>query len=546
MSNHENNSPKIPYLSVQSNGEARIVEIDLTANALIGSGGHCKVQLDGSDVQSLHCILAMNEGQLEVRDWNTGCTFVNGQLISEPVDFNEGDVLKIGDHEISVVLSESGAAAETGLDDAVESENAVEEAETIFAPVLGDGAEAVSEEDVSDQEPAVEETQETEEVESAETVEEVVQENESTEQIESNATPVEDDEQSTETESELEPVTESEDESEPVDEQEENDSVEQSASTPAEYVYDIDADFEDEPYDDSVGFAAPSFNSEGTSSDELQTLRMENEQLRFELSQTGSGSQQDSDSMSREQTAKLVTRLQDVLAELKRSDARSLDMQELLRSAEQATQDEKDERLQMEKWMSELESRVSQRESEAENEIQQLKKQLEEARESQQKSNDCLQSVMETKTGDGEAVPVELAVGLRSQMESLQAQLNSAQEESATLREQLEAASPSEEKLRQAEQELAELQLTVSRERAEISRQRVELNRLNSELEGKLTAASEEDDSREQERHRRFSEMREQLNELNEKEKAKADESESTGNGLSDRITGLLNRVSNE
>ena len=533
MSNHENNSPKIPYLSVQSNGEARIVEIDLTANALIGSGGHCKVQLDGSDVQSLHCILAMNEGQFEVRDWNTGCTFVNGQLISEPVDFNEGDVLKIGDHEISVVLSESGAAAETGLDDAVESENAVEEAETIFTPVLGDGAEAVSEEDVSDQGPAVEE---------------VVQENESTEQIESNATPVEDDEQSTETEteSELEPVTESEDESEPVAEQEENDSVEPSASAPAEYVYDIDADFEDEPYDDSVGFAAPSFNSEDTSSDELQTLRMENEQLRFELSQTGSESQQDSDSMNREQTARLVTRLQDVLAELKRSDARSLDMQELLRSAEQATQDEKDERLQMEKWMSELESRVSQRESEAENEIQQLKKQLEEARESQQKSNDCLQSVMETKTGDGEAVPVELAVGLRSQMESLQAQLNSAQEESATLREQLEAASPSEEKLRQAEQELAELQLTVSRERAEISRQRVELNRLNSELEGKLTAASEEDDSREQERHRRFSEMREQLNELNEKEKAKADESESTGNGLSDRITGLLNRVSNE
>jgi len=243
---------------------------------------------------------------------------------------------------------------------------------------------------------------------------------------------------------------------------------------------------------------------------------------------------------------KLVSRLEDMVSELKRADARSLEMEELVRVADQATEDEHEERKQIEKWVSELESRVTQRESESEGEIQTLKKLLAEARESQQQSSDCLQSVMESKTDDGDAIPAELVEDLRKQIETLQTQLNSSQEEAESLREQLENAKPTtEDDLKKAERKLAETQLESSRERAELSRQRVELKRLKAELEDRLNAPREANAA-----DTRIRAMREHLKELHDKEEeAKANqptEPTSSGGGLANRIANLLQRVAGE
>ena len=279
-------------------------------------------------------------------------------------------------------------------------------------------------------------------------------------------------------------------------------------------------------------------------SDELQLLRMENEQLRFELNEQAKrsfSSEENSELLSRDQTVRLVSRLEDMLAELKRSDARSLQMEELLRSADQATQDEQEERKQMEKWVSELENRVTQRESESNDEIQSLKSMLEEARRSQQKSNVCLQAVIASKAA-GESDPDELVSGLRQQIESLQTQLRSSQEQCTAIREQLEnRPESSPENGEQIEKQMVEMQLETARERADVSRQRVELQRLRMELEERLKAPREASDA-----DTRISAMREHLKELHDKKEENADQPVAASNSLGNRIAGLLQRVAGQ
>lgn len=687
MRDMKQTTPTIPYLCISSFGQTAWLDLDESTNALIGSGSHCKVQVSGSDVRSLHCIVAMKDDRLEVRDWNTGCTFVNGQAISEPTELKEGDSLKIGDSEITAVLSESGHAEiqslmtamaeaegqpETPVVESVASETAefetpsprvevptlamdssesfgqpetpasefvaAETAETEFAApspraeastleMAGTEADVLSETPVGEavevetteltspslqaqlqtlvlagrEELSIDDQPETPvgeavEIETAETAAcentvaesefneepapieegepvvetEVQHESESSEpeltsevpaaEAESEPedetqipvqsevpveaqTPVEPEVQ-VEPEAEAEPEPEAETEPEvQVEAASETETDPQPAGTPAEFIYDINADIEDET-DPAFGFASPGFTDQMNNSDELQLLRMENEQLRFELNEQAKrsfSSEENSELLSRDQTVRLVSRLEDMLAELKRSDARSLQMEELLRSADQATQDEQEERKQMEKWVSELENRVTQRESESNDEIQSLKSMLEEARRSQQKSNVCLQAVIASKAA-GESDPDELVSGLRQQIESLQTQLRSSQEQCTAIREQLEnRPESSPENGEQIEKQMVEMQLETARERADVSRQRVELQRLRMELEERLKAPREASDA-----DTRISAMREHLKELHDKKEENADQPVAASNSLGNRIAGLLQRVAGQ
>lgn len=687
MRDMKQTTPTIPYLCISSFGQTAWLDLDESTNALIGSGSHCKVQVSGSDVRSLHCIVAMKDDRLEVRDWNTGCTFVNGQAISEPTELKEGDSLKIGDSEITAVLSESGHAEiqslmtamaeaegqpETPVVESVASETAefetpsprvevptlamdssesfgqpetpasefvaAETAETEFAApspraeastleMAGTEADVLSETPVGEavevetteltspslqaqlqtlvlagrEELSIDDQPETPvgeavEIETAETAAcentvaesefneepapieegepvvetEVQHESESSEpeltsevpaaEAESEPedetqipvqsevpveaqTPVEPEVQ-VEPEAEAEPEPEAETEPEvQVEAASETETDPQPAGTPAEFIYDINADVEDET-DPAFGFASPGFTDQMNNSDELQLLRMENEQLRFELNEQAKrsfSSEENSELLSRDQTVRLVSRLEDMLAELKRSDARSLQMEELLRSADQATQDEQEERKQMEKWVSELENRVTQRESESNDEIQSLKSMLEEARRSQQKSNVCLQAVIASKAA-GESDPDELVSGLRQQIESLQTQLRSSQEQCTAIREQLEnRPESSPENGEQIEKQMVEMQLETARERADVSRQRVELQRLRMELEERLKAPREASDA-----DTRISAMREHLKELHDKKEENADQPVAASNSLGNRIAGLLQRVAGQ
>ena len=683
MRDMKQTTPTIPYLCISSFGQTAWLDLDESTNALIGSGSHCKVQVSGSDVRSLHCIVAMKDDRLEVRDWNTGCTFVNGQAISEPTELKEGDSLKIGDSEITAVLSESGHAEiqslmtamaeaegqpETPVVESVASETAefetpsprvevptlamdssesfgqpetpasefvaAETAETEFAApspraeastleMAGTEADVLSETPVGEavevetteltspslqaqlqtlvlagrEELSIDDQPETPvgeavEIETAETAAcentvaesefneepapieegepvvetEVQHESESSEPELTSEVPAAEAESEPEDETQIpvqsevpveaqtpvepevqvEPEAEPEPETEPevqVEAASETETDPQPAGTPAEFIYDINADIEDET-DPAFGFASPGFTDQMNNSDELQLLRMENEQLRFELNEQAKrsfSSEENSELLSRDQTVRLVSRLEDMLAELKRSDARSLQMEELLRSADQATQDEQEERKQMEKWVSELENRVTQRESESNDEIQSLKSMLEEARRSQQKSNVCLQAVIASKAA-GESDPDELVSGLRQQIESLQTQLRSSQEQCTAIREQLEnRPESSPENGEQIEKQMVEMQLETARERADVSRQRVELQRLRMELEERLKAPREASDA-----DTRISAMREHLKELHDKKEENADQPVAASNSLGNRIAGLLQRVAGQ
>ena len=110
--NAQGNSPQVPCLAVGLNGLVTWINVDPGANTLVGTGSHCKIQLEGDGVSSLHCILAFTEdGRLEVRDWNTGCTFVNGQPIQEATELREVDLLTVGDYQIKAALTSAGVAA---------------------------------------------------------------------------------------------------------------------------------------------------------------------------------------------------------------------------------------------------------------------------------------------------------------------------------------------------------------------------------------------------------------------------------------------------
>ena len=551
MNEQEIAKPQKPYLTLRTGSEVQYFALDVDTNTLVGSGGHCRIQLEGDEIRSLHCILALKEeGFLEVRDWYTGSTLLNGEAIKDSVDMREDDRLQVGSYEITVALesadqtetspeSQSESAADMDQDGEERSESALQE----------NNEEAALEAERNVDELPVDEAQDVDEA--AADVATVADESVATEPVDEapvdeapvDEVPVDEAPVDGETDADIAGPTE---ESEPALIEDSTPQPEQEpvVEPSREFVYDIDA-AEEEMNGASAGFAAPAFNSDtSVDADELQLLRMEIDQLRFELAEKEAAPEQSPGQLSRDQTVKLVSRLEELLEELRFSDVRSQELEELLRTADQATCDEREERKQIESWVTDLEGRITQREEETEAEVQQLKKLLTEARASQQKSNECLKSVIDVKTQSGEAVPTELANDLKKQIESLQLQLQTAQEEATDLRGKLEeqAASviPLQVQLNESEQQLAAMQLEAANERAEVSRQRVELQRLKTDLEGRLDSSDDGDNA-----DSRIRAMREHLKELHVKDEENKQESKDNG-GLANRITNLLQRVSSD
>ena len=554
MNEQEIAKPQKPYLTLRTGSEVQYFALDVDTNTLVGSGGHCRIQLEGDEIRSLHCILALKEeGFLEVRDWYTGSTLLNGEAIKDSVDMREDDRLQVGSYEITVAL-ESADQTETSPESQSERSNSARKAsaadmdqdgeERSESALQENNEEAALEADRNVDELPVDEAQDVDEATVAdepvatEPVDEAPVDEVPVDEVPVDEAPVDG-----ETDADIAGPTE---ESEPALIEDSTPQPEQEpvVEPSREFVYDIDA-AEEEMNGASAGFAAPAFSSDtSVDADELQLLRMEIDQLRFELAEKEAAPEQSPGQLSRDQTVKLVSRLEELLEELRFSDVRSQELEELLRTADQATCDEREERKQIESWVTDLEGRITQREEETEAEVQQLKKLLTEARASQQKSNECLKSVIDVKTQSGEAVPTELANDLKKQIESLQLQLQTAQEEATDLRGKLEeqAASviPLQVQLNESEQQLAAMQLEAANERAEVSRQRVELQRLKTDLEGRLDSSDDGDNA-----DSRIRAMREHLKELHVKDEENKQESKDNG-GLANRITNLLQRVSSD
>jgi myosin heavy subunit len=532
---HEIENMIPPYLIVTGQTGVEFHGLDRNTNVFVGSGSSCKIQITGSNVSSIHCMLEVGDEQtMKVQDWNTGTTIVNDNPIELEHTLNSGDQLRIEDNTIVPVLTAEHHA-------------------TVVRELTGESPAA---------KPATESTESESPAEAkSETCDTTLPEPTSTDDFIAEVQSFSSALQVNETQPE-QPANDAQTFDQPTDDAETFDSQEDLLAEPTAFVYDVDADLHEDDDELAFGIEPSAFEYDDnenvdvntdkeTLAEELQLMRSEVEQLRFELAQRDARVRELTESnrsgeevVDTEQTERLVNRLEELLEELKSSDDRIRSMEELLRCSDQATHDEKEERRQIELWVTELEQRVTQRESESAAETDRLEQRLQEAQENQKHAELQLGKLLDQQTNSaakGQDPSNEVVDSFQAQLESMQEKIDTLQNENEQLRRDSTAAAFANEneqveKLRETEQRLAEIQLATSRERAEMSRQRAELQALKGELEQKLQEPRVLDQA-----DTRIRAMREHLKELHQEEVAvKAERRERS---LGGRISKLLGRV---
>jgi hypothetical protein len=496
------------YLIVAGpNSKPDVATLTSGSSVFVGSGSNCKIELVDDRVSQIQCMLWLEGNNvLKVQDWNTGTTFLNDAAVTDEIQMQSGDVLTVGSHRLTAVLDKEfhfGIAVELLNGDPSEpwqqqASVDLESAGSIAEPEPGAAIETV----------AVDE---------------------------SSFTAIESPEFSTTLPVEAPAVLKDKN----------------------AFAYDIDADIDDDEtageLDFSFNLAVDEFSSSTNElkgvqdNDELAMMRMELEQLQYELLDRDSKIQRlqeaqtqsrGEESLSETETLKLVTRLEDLLEELKSSDARINGLEELLRVSDHATEAEKEERQQLEQWVTEIEQRVGQREAEAQAEIGRLSKRLQDAKEESEHSATQLQSLA-TRGEDVSADQRAAVTALAEQVELLRGKLREAREENQELHQRATVADSEEDlpaKLKETTDELVRLKVEMSRERAETARRHAELEGIRDELEDRLKNARVVDPG-----DTRIRTMREHLREIHAREEA--EKADNRTGGLGGRIANLLTRL---
>lgn len=543
MSDHIINDSNPLYLIVaRDNEEPTTINLEEGNSLFIGSGSNCKVTLEGDKVQPIHCMVWMEDHVLRIQDWNTGATVLNGQLVDPEAKLNSGDRVTIGDYQIIPVLDQDfhrGIAVEL-----LNGQNVGAADSSHSNPEHG---QLTSEQET--QEP----------LELIRRVDNDANDDLSLAEAEQLIADIKSNNFSSPSPAATENTAENfeSENTEPV-------KVESVKKAP-KFTYNIDADLEDDSATSvSSAYAADPFAASGFSSgsnekdaqdnEDVELLQMEVEQLRFELAErdvqlqslrdAASNSSNDDNQVDDTQTLKLVDRLEDLLDELQVSDERVKGLEELLRLSDQATQAEKEERSQLEVWVTEIENRVAQREAESQAEIGRANKRLEEAQAHVDRVDAQFQTLLQAQQNiETGSTPSEEAQSLinecRVQIEDLRTQVVSLTDENEKLRtrpmvsdDELAAS----EQLRDVQGKLAKLEVEVSCERAEMARKHAELERMRDELEEKLRSAQNigKSDSR-------IQAMRQHLREIHEEEKLEREERKQRS--LGGRIASLLMRT---
>ncbi len=552
------------YLIVLGQNEPSAFPIERGESVFVGAGSNCRIVLKGKGISAIHCMIWLDDDKnLQVRDWNTQHLFLNGQPVQADTPFSTGDQLLVGDYQLIPVLCPDyhRSTAAAILEGAVK----LEAPPTTVSNLATDQPVAATGLAVDDQalQHAAGETDKAVAHWQAELGSEL---HEADQESVNSTVDANHDPQQTDGNGELE-ASMPESFSGPELTQDALDAFAEPAlkkTTTGEggFEYDIDADLNDD-FDEDFDQADDPFSgwgdplatsddeSEGTS-DDAELLRMEVEQLRFELADRDNviaelKSHRDADSAGNtsdhEETLKLVNRLEELLDELKASDQRVQSLEELLRLSDQATQAEQEERQQLENWVGEIEVRVEQHDAEKQAEIERLNSLLDESKGRLRQAHGQLKQMLaaqESESGAGVSDEARrLIQQCREQIEQLQDELASVQAENEKLKAR-PAASPEDaqarEQLGELKQQLAELQVSSSRERAEMARKHAELERLRDELQEKLNSAREigQGDSR-------IQAMREHLREIHEQEKQQREEDRQSS--LGGRIARLLSRT---
>jgi len=469
------------YLLVSHNtGEPRVVPLTVGASVFVGSGSNCKVQVPDESVQQLHCMFVLQANNiLKIQDWNTDATFLNDKCVSNEAQVHSGDVITVGQCRLTAVLDadfHNGFAVELLNEGELDTEEELAP-KTDLKIDLRDELEDVFNFDAGD---------------------------------DPNAKP-------------------------------------QSVAETG-FKYDFDADLkENAPAPPPSGEVKFTFNGPRSGGEGADSVSIEVEQLRFEIADRDAqimalkqqiASLDQTSTVDESDTLKLVSRLEDLLDELKSSDQRVQGLEDLLRVAEDATLAEREERFQIDKWITEIEKRVGQREAEAQAEIDSLTRQVQSAKQDAGVVQTQLASISSANIGD-EKKDDAVAV-LNKQIEMLRASLEEANEKNHEL---LKRPVLSDEdidyrtQMFEAKDELAKFHLEVSKERAEMARRHAALESIRDELEMRLNKPSRNYD----ESDSRMRAMREHLKDIHAEEKAAKAEQKSSS--LGGRIANLLTRL---
>lgn len=539
------------YLIVTREGEdPTTLPLERNASIFVGSGSNCRLVLPSDKVQQIHCMILLEESkQLKIQDWNTGQTLLNGTPIDEEAFAKTGDIIAVGEYQMIPVLDREfhlGIASELLSGGASVPAHSPSELPASELPVElpmqdveGEYFEGSIDELISQATDAV-----------------------GGQDITSLASPQDSSfiEPLPETDASPVPAMEVASASETLVE-ESSSVVDENATGPTiktgGFVYDIDADMNDEQNDcpsQSIDFAIDfnsDFEDEAETQEESEMLRLEVEQLRFELAERDSRIAALRDSQSNttemiddEQTLKLVSRLEELLDELKTSDERTRNLEELLRLSDEANQAENEERVQLESWVAEIETRVEQRESEFQAEIDRLTQRFQESKTQLENAEVQFKKLLKTQGESSQGAEMsaqskELIEECRQQIQQLRQQLEDVTEENTKLRAATESAGNDDDvrqQLKETQEKLVALQVEGSRERAEMARRHAELERIRDELEERLNnvKAVAKDDSK-------IAAMRQHLREIHEQEKLEKEETRQKS--LSGRIANLLTRL---
>ena len=423
------------YLTITDpSGRATKHSLTEENSMLVGSGSNTVIQLRDHEIASVHCLIRFSQGVLAIDDWCSATgTIVNGIRIEGETELHEGDTVSLGSYTIDFSFTNREVSADS-----------TRASTTVAKPPQDDDHDiAVSSEHRPD--------------ESVSSIADESQEMPAPEPSPFNSSAVET----------LPPDTPEEDSS-------------------------WDSWFSDEtPSTANAGQNEPVSLEEET----IQLLNLEVTSLHAELetqanyiAELESRVQPDSVNEVVSGDADLLEeRLQDLLAELQRTDQRTATLEDLLHLSDDATEAEKQERQQIESWVADIESRISGREAEWQAEKEELQKYIDQL----QSDRDRMEESLNAEDSSGNIEAQERAIEeLRETCAELEQKLAKSEDRCVELESQLETADMQtmiERQQQVVEEAVREEQLAMARERAEFSRSKAELLRRVSELESDLT-----------------------------------------------------------
>ena len=220
--------------------------------------------------------------------------------------------------------------------------------------------------------------------------------------------------------------------------------------------------------------------------------------------------------LSNAAVARLEERLDQLLSELQSRDEQVGLLEDLLRSAEEANSAEQEERVQLEKWVKDIENRFGQREEEWNAEVEKLLERINALIAEREQAEVVMSS---NSSSAREEALQRISQSQREDAERCRAELQEVQQRNQQLQRELE----------KQHNEARELVLSISQERAEVARMRHEFESRRKHVEEDSTIKESDD---------RIRALRQHLREVHEEEAKERQE-----RSLSNRLSRLWKRL---